>query len=163
MRKLCILALVAFIPLAAFAQSPAAKPADRQDELLKSFKLSDAQIAQVRDIEKTARTTIESDFAHLQLLNSQIKVALLPASGNVDLPAVNKLIDQKAQLRAEMEKAMVAAKVQLTQIMGKDNFDKYFRDLRSRMPRGGGFGMKGRGRGPAGDSPQGGRGEMMGE
>jgi hypothetical protein len=164
MKKLWIAALVTLIPLALFAQAPAAKPGDRQDELLKSFKLSDAQIAQVRDIEKSTRTSLESDFAHLQLLNSQIKVDLLPASGNVELQAVNKLIDQKAQLRAEMEKALVAAKVQLTQIMGKDNFDKYFHDLRARMHKGGGFGMGGRGfgRGPMGDG-QDGRGGMMGE
>jgi len=158
MKRLCIAALVTLIPLAMFAQSPAAKPADRPDELLKSFKLSDAQIAQVRDIEKATRASLEADFAHLQLLNSQIKVALLPASGNVDMPAIDKLIDQKAQLRAEMEKALVGAKVQLTQIMGKDNFDKYFRDLRARMPKGGRGGMKGLGRGQMG-----GRGGMMGE
>lgn len=169
MKKLCIAALVTLIPLALFAQAPADKPADRsadrQTEMLKSFKLSDAQVAQVRDIEKSTRNTIESDSAHLQLLNSQIKVALLPSSGNIDLPAVNKLIDQKAQLRAEMEKALVSAQVQLTQIMGKDNFEKFSRDFRERMPRGGRFEMGGGqfNRGPMGNGPEGNRGEMMGE
>jgi Spy/CpxP family protein refolding chaperone len=169
MKKLCIATLVALIPLAMFAQAPADKPmnrpADRQIELLKSFKLSDAQIAQIQDIEKSTRTILESDSAHLQLLNSQKRVALLPASGNVDLSAINKLIDQKAQLRAEMEKALVSAQVQLTQIMGKEDFDKFFREYRELMPRGDRFGM-GDGefmRGPMGNGPEGKRGGMMGE
>jgi hypothetical protein len=92
-------------------------------------------------------------------------VALLPVSGNVDLAPINKLIDQKAQLRAEMEKALVSARVQLTQIMGKDNFDKFFRELREFMPRGDRFGMGDGGfkRGPMGNGPEGKRGGMMGE
>ena len=168
MKKLCIATLVTLIPLAMFAQAPAEKPtnrpADRQIELLKSFKLSDAQITQIQDIEKSTRTILESDSAHLQLLNSQIKVALLPVSGSVDLSAINKLIDQKAQLRAEMEKALVSAQVQQTQIMGKDNFNKFFREYREFMPRGDRFGMGGGfKRGPMGNGPEGKRGGMMGE
>jgi Spy/CpxP family protein refolding chaperone len=168
MKKLLIAALVTLIPLALFAQVPAAKPmdrpGDRQIELLKSFKLSDAQIAQVQDIEKSTRTATQSDFAHLQLLNAQIKVALLPSSGNPDLQAVDKLIDQKAQLRAEMEKSLVSAKVQLTQIMGKDNFEKFFRTLRMHMPRRGFFAKKGQFRPPMdGDAEGNGGGIMLGK
>jgi Spy/CpxP family protein refolding chaperone len=162
MKKLAIAALAIIIPLALFAQGtpPASKPgdqrADRQVELLKSFKLSDAQIAQVGDIEKATRTTIESDFAKLRLFDSQIRVDLLPATGSPDLAAINKLIDQKSQLRGEMEKTLVAARVQLVQIMGNDNFRKFFRELRERGPRG----MMGQGGPMMGrDSP---RGDRMG-
>ena len=186
MKKMLIALFVTLVPLALFAQAPGVdkqptdrpavdRPAvDRTADLLKSFKLSDAQINQVRDIEKSTRTTIEAEFARLQLLNAQIKVALLPASGNTDLSAINKLIDQKAQLRADSEKALVAAEVQLTQIMGRDNFRKYFREARSGMQREGRFGMGGRGgmggergKGPMGDGQGpdgfGERDGMMGE
>jgi hypothetical protein len=164
MKKLCIATLVTLIPLALFAQqAPADRPADNQSELLKSFKLSDAQIAQVRDIEKSTRSAIQSDLAHLQLLNAQIKVALPPANANPDLQAVDKLIDQKSQLRAEMEKSFVSAEVQLLQIMGKDNFDKYARLYGKRLPRGAflGEGMGRFGRGPMGGSPEGDGGSTM--
>jgi hypothetical protein len=92
-----------------------------------------AQIAQVRDIEKSTRATIQSDLAHLQLLNAKTKVALPPVNANADPQAVDKLIDQKSQLRAEMEKAFALAEVQLQQIMGKDNFDKFFHRYSRRM------------------------------
>jgi hypothetical protein len=133
MKKLLILALVAFVPLALFAQAPAGKSANKEAELLKSFNLGDEQIAQVRDIEKSTMTAVRSDSAHVQLINAQIKVAFLTASTNADLQAIDKLIDQKAQLRADMGKAFASARMQLVQIMGKDNFEKYFLSQRMQM------------------------------
>jgi Spy/CpxP family protein refolding chaperone len=139
MQKLAIVALVALIPLTLFAQAPSSKPTepfrDRQTALLKSFKLSDAQIAQVLDIEKAARSAAQGDFAHIRLLNAEIRVALLPSNANPDLQAIEKLIDQKAQFRADAEKAFTAAKVQLIQIMGNDNFNRLIRVHREHSPK----------------------------
>ena len=52
---------------------------------------------------------VRVDRANIQLLNAQIKVALLPSTANPDLGAVDKLIDQKAELRASMQKVFVSA------------------------------------------------------
>jgi hypothetical protein len=166
MKKLLIMALVSLIPLASFAQAPASKPTvDRQVELLKSFKLSDAQIAQVKDMEKSIRGTVKSDFAHIQLLNAQIKVALLPSNANPDLQAIDKLIDQKTQLRADVEKTLVAAKVQLTQIVGSENCEKLIRMYRMHRPGRHPFSNEGkrmqREGGPLGFAPQTGSGELQ--
>lgn len=141
MQKLVIVALVTLIPLTLFAQVPTSKPMDpyptkdRQMALLKSFKLSDVQIAQILNIEKTTRSAVQGDFAHIKLLNAQIRVALLPSNANPDLQAIDKLIDQKTQFRADAEKAFAAAKVQLTQIMGEDNFSRFLHVHRRHMPK----------------------------
>jgi len=166
MKKWLVMVLVSLIPLASFAQAPAGKPMmDRQAELLKSFKLSDAQIAQVKDMEKSIRNTVEGDIAHIQLLNAQIRVALLPSNANPDLQAIGKLIDQKAQLRADAEKALVSAKVQLTQIVGSENCEKLIRMYRMHRPGRHPFSNDGkrmqREGGPLGFAPQIGGDEML--
>jgi hypothetical protein len=158
MKKVLIAVLVTLIPLAVFAQvqPQANKPMmDRQAELLKSFKLSDAQIAQVQDIEKSMRATAKSDRAHIQLLNAQIKVALLPSNANPDVQAIDKLIDQKTQLRADIEKALVSARLQLTQIMGSENCDELVRMYMMHRSRFGFFPKETKER-----QPEGGRGPM---
>lgn len=89
--------------------------------------LSDTQVSQVMDIQKKTVTTVRQDKVHIRLLKAQMAVALLPA--NVDMPALNNLITQEAQTRADIQKALIGAKVQLRQIMGDETFRKYIRHL----------------------------------
>ena len=142
MKRLLVFAAAILIPALSFAQIPQ----DRGTKLLRDLGLSDAQIAQVQDVENKARTAIKDDLVHLRLLKAQINEAMLPSNAKPDLAAINKLVDQKAQLRGDMEKTFLAAKVQLMGIMGKDSFDKYARVVRREFGMGGfrgGHGMGG--------------------
>jgi hypothetical protein len=79
----------------------------------------------VKEIEKSTLSEVRADRANIQLLNAQIKVALLPSSTSPDLNVIDKFIDQKAELRASIQKAFVASRTKLVQIMGQDTFDSY--------------------------------------
>ena len=120
-----LVVLISFSPV--FAQNANSKLSNREDMIFKSLKLSDTQIAQVQEIEKTVMSEVRTDRANIQLINAQIKVALLPSNANPDLSSVDKLIDQKAALRASMQKELVSAQVKLVQIMGQDTFDSFMR------------------------------------
>ncbi len=111
------------LPTALFAQS---QPS-REAKMLTQFGLTDTQISQVMDIQKKTTTTVRQDRVHIRLLKAQMAEDLLPAK--VDMQAVNDLINQEAQTRADMQKALIGARVQLRQIMGDDNFRLYLRHL----------------------------------
>jgi Spy/CpxP family protein refolding chaperone len=182
MKRILAIAFAALIPLALFAQAAPMAPAMqmhkfREADLLKSFQLSDAQIAQVKAIEQATRTTVKNDMVHLRLVRAQINDLLL-TTDKPDVQAIDKLIDQGTQLRGEMQKALVAARIQLVQIMGKDNFEKYMhfvvRRLRGMMQHrrpmgpwgmglvGGGMGMGPDGQGMGNMMVQGGPGPADG-
>lgn len=112
---LCMLAL----PTVLFAQNQVS----RETRMLKQLGLDDNQVAQVMDIQKKTMTTIRQDRAQLRLLRAQMSQDLLPAKP--DMQAVNDLISKEAQTTADMQKALVGARIQLRQIMGDDNFHKY--------------------------------------
>ncbi|MGA2976469.1 MAG: hypothetical protein ABSF77_14260 [Spirochaetia bacterium] len=116
---LCMLAL----PTVLFAQNQVS----RETRMLKQLGLDDNQVAQVMDIQKKTMTTIRQDMAQLRLLRAQMTQDLLPAKP--DMQAVNDLISKEAQTRADMQKALVGARIQLRQIMGDDNFRAYMRRL----------------------------------
>ncbi len=113
------------LPVALFASSK-----DRETALLKKYGLSDSQITQVFDIQDQMRATIRQDAVQLRLLHAQMEKALLPA--NPDMQEVNGFIDQIAQTRSELMKALVGARVQLRQIIGEQNFPAFSRFLRHR-------------------------------
>jgi hypothetical protein len=58
----------------------------------------------------------------------------------VDMTGVNALVDQMSQARAGMQKALLAARAQMQQVMGADNLQKYMRGMRRalahRFPQG---------------------------
>ena len=120
-RLIAILFLI--LPVALFAQGSK----DRETSLLKKFGLSDAQIAQVFDIQDQTRATIRQDAVQLRLLRAQLDKALLPASP--DMQEVNGYIDQIGQTRSELMKALVGARVELRQIIGEKNFPAFVRFL----------------------------------
>jgi Spy/CpxP family protein refolding chaperone len=120
-----LVVLISFSPI--FAQNLSTNFSNREDVILKSLKLSDTQISQVKEIEKSVMSEVRADRANIQLLNAQIKVALLPSTTGPDLNAIDKLIDQKAALRASVQKALVASQAKLVQIIGQDNFDSFMR------------------------------------
>jgi hypothetical protein len=108
------------IPAALFAQT---QQKDSTKELQR-LGVADAQIAQVLDIQNKTEATVKADMAQIRILQAQIEQALLP-SASVDLKAVNGLIDQAAQIRADMAKAVVAARVQVRQLLGDDTAQAY--------------------------------------
>jgi hypothetical protein len=144
MRKSLFATLVLLVPFALFAQTAtAAKGMDKESDLLRSLKLSDMQISQVKETQKALVAELRSDRAHLQLINAQIKVALLPSSASPDLTAVNNLIDQKAQLRAGMQKAFVSTRLKLIGIMGQDNLNALLRFRHERFVKRAAFSKNG--------------------
>jgi hypothetical protein len=112
-----------FIPLMAFAQNQQSPNA----AALKKLGLSDAQVTQVMDVQKKTQDLVRQDSVSLRLIRDKIDQALLPA--NPDVKAVNGLVDQAAQTRAEMQKALLGARIQLRQIMGDDNYRQYIRSF----------------------------------
>jgi Spy/CpxP family protein refolding chaperone len=130
--------LFLLLPAALFAQSPATPQAPRSQKsqetaLLKSFGLTDAQVAQVFDIQDKTKTTLRQDTVQLRLLRAQMDKALLPDTPNMN--DVNGFITQMAQTRADVMKSLVGARVQLKQIIGTDNFPAYSRFIRQGFDR----------------------------
>ncbi len=143
MKRSFILPLILILPALAVAQSAApsagtgagpgmgAGRMGGENGLLKSFGLTEAQIGQVTAIEKSTRDVVRADLTHIRLVQAQIAEALLPAAP--DAQAINALIDKKGQLRVDIEKNLMSARIQLVKIMGSDDFAKYARSLMGRM------------------------------
>jgi hypothetical protein len=125
MKRLIPLLFVLVLPTALFAQGQPSHEA----KMLSQFGLTDTQISQVMDIQKKTMITVRQDRVHIRLLKAEMAQALLPAK--VDMQAVNDLINQEAQTKADLQKAMVQAKVQLRQIMGDELFYTYERHLKA--------------------------------
>jgi hypothetical protein len=153
MKRVVPFLLVLFLPLAIFAQTPQSA----QMKMLKQLGLNDGQVSQVLDIQGKTMTTARADGVQLRLLRAQLDKALLPASP--DMQAVNGIIAQIGQTRVDLQKTLVAARVQLRQIMGDDNFQVYMRHVRQSFGMAGNMrrGMQGRGFGD-GSGPMGGNG-----
>ncbi len=131
MKRFAVVLLVLLIPLALFAQ---AKQTPEQ-KVLKDMGLSDSQISQIIDIRTSTLTAVRQDAAQIRVLRAQMDKALLAAAASVDVNAVNGLVDQITQTRADMQKKLVAAQLQLRKIMGDDNFRAYERFLHPRNHR----------------------------
>ncbi len=123
MKRLIPFLFLLVLPTVLFAQD---QPSGKTKWLTK-LGLSDNQISQIMDIQKKKMATVMQDRLHIRLLKAQMAIDLLPAK--VDMPAVNDLISQQAQTRADMQKTLVGARVQLRQIMGDDIFHMYVRHL----------------------------------
>ncbi len=128
--KRSFLLLFLLLPAALFAQTAQS----REMQVLKRLGLSGAQATQVLDVQHKAEATVRQDAVQIRLLRAQIDKALLPSS--VDMQAVNALIDQASAARADMQKAIVAARVQMRQLMGDDAARRYFRHIRRELHAG---------------------------
>ncbi len=124
MKRLLPVFFALVLPMAGFAQSAQGPEA----KMLKQLGLTDAQVSQVMDIQGKTRSGVRANAVQLRLLRAQLDKALLPST--VDMQNVNTLITQMGQVRVDMQKALVAARVQLRQIMGDDNFRAYTRYIR---------------------------------
>ncbi len=129
MRRVTAVAVFSllFVPALMFAQTQAA----RDTAALKKLGLSDAQVTQVLDIQNKTQAIVQKDRVSLRLSRDQIDQALLAA--NPDIKAINTLVDQASQTRADMQKALLGARVQLRQIMGADNLQAYMKAIRGRQ------------------------------
>jgi hypothetical protein len=127
MKRFSPFLLVLLLPVAAFAQSQQGPDA----KMLKQLGLNDGQVSQVLDIQGKTETAVRADAVQLRLLRAQLEKALLPA--NADMQSVNGIITQIGQARVDMQKTLVAARVQMRQIMGDDNFRSYTRYTRQEM------------------------------
>lgn len=155
MKRSLFVLLALLVPAIAFSQGMGpgqgmgrGRMAD-ENGLLKGFGLTDAQITQVTTIEKSTRDAVKADMTHIKLVQAQIAEALLPA--NPDASAINALIDKKSQFRTDIEKQLMAARLQLVKIMGSDNYAKFARFVMASMRRPG-FGGR-RMMGPWGPTP----------
>jgi len=122
---MAVFALV--IPAMAFAQGRMGG----ENGLLKGFGLDDTQISQVTAIEKSTRAAVRADFTHIRLIRAQIAEALLPATP--DVQAINALIDKKGELRTDIEKNLMSARIQLVKIMGDENYATFARFVMDRI------------------------------
>jgi len=140
MMRFTLAAALLAIPLALFAQAsgtPQGALQNPERRALVQLGLTDAQVTQVVDIQARTRDAMRQAGAQLRILQAQIDKDML--ANPVDLQAVNALVDQAAQARAGMRKTLLAARAQMQQIMGVDNFLKYMRGVRRalahRFPR----------------------------
>jgi len=124
MKRLLPFLFALILPMAGFAQSSQRPEA----KMLKQLGLTDAQISQVMDIQGKTETSFRANAVQLRLLRAQLDKALLPST--VDMQGVNTLITQMGQVRVDMQKTLVAARVQLRQIMGDESFRAYTRYIR---------------------------------
>jgi hypothetical protein len=136
MKRILPVFFALILPMAGFAQSAQGPEA----KMLKQLGLTDAQVSQVMDIQGKTRTGVRADAVQLRLLRAQLDKALLPST--VDMQGVNTLITQMGQVRVDMQKTLVAARVQLRQIMGDDSFRAYTRYIRRERSAGYGGAMR---------------------
>jgi len=133
MRRFTLAALLALIPLALFAQVQQTP----ERRALQQLGLTDGQVSQVLDLQAKARDALRQSAAQVRVLRAQIDKAML--ANPVDMAAVNALVDQMSQAGAGMQKTLLAARAQMQQVMGVDNFQKYMRGMRRalahRFPR----------------------------
>jgi hypothetical protein len=130
MKRIALTLMLVLLPLALFAQAQQAPGR----KMLQQLGLTDSQISQVLDIQTRTREALRQDAAQTRLLRAQIDKAMV--ANTVDMQAVNGLVDQLAQARAGMQKTFLAARVQLQQIMGPDNFRVYLRHMRQQVVMG---------------------------
>jgi hypothetical protein len=119
------------LPVALFAQVPQ----DAEKGMLQKLGLNDGQVAQVLDIQSKTETTVRQDAAQIRVLRAQMDKALLAPAATVDVKTVNGFVDQIAQSRADIQKTLVGAQLQLRQIMGDTNFRVYERYIRHQIRR----------------------------
>jgi hypothetical protein len=134
MKRFLPVVFALILPMAGFAQSGHGP----EGKMLKQLGLTDAQVSQVMDIQGKTQTSMRANAVQLRLLRAQLDKALLPST--VDMQGVNTLIAQMGQVRVDMQKTLVAARVQLRQIMGDDSFRAYARYIRRHV--GPGMGME---------------------
>ena len=132
MKKITVVALALLTPVVMFAQVPP----DRGTIALKRMGMTDDQVSKITAIVKTAETKVKDDKIHIGLVKAQIKDAILPSTAALDMAAIDRLVDQETQLRADMEKSVLSAEVQLIKIMGRDDFEAYFRLIRAELGMG---------------------------
>ncbi len=113
---------------AAGAPGAAVGPLAQERRALAQLGLTDAQVTQVLDIQTRTRDTLRQGAAQERVLQAQIEKAMLATP--VNLQTVNGLVDQAAQARASMRKTALAARAQLQQVMGIDNYQRYMRGVR---------------------------------
>jgi len=129
MKRLFFILIALAVPFAAFAQGTTT-PQSREAQVLKQqLGLTDAQVSQVLDIQKKTLDQIHRDRVHIRLLQAQIDEDLLATP--VDQGKVNDLVDQIARARADIQKSLIAARIQLQGIIGNDALAAYIRLLRT--------------------------------
>jgi hypothetical protein len=132
MKRITVLALALLTPVVMFAQVPP----DRGALALKRMGMSDDQVTKITAIVKTAETKVKDDKIHIGLIKARIKDAIMPSTAALDMAAIDKLVDQEAQVRADMEKTVLSAEVELIKIMGRDDFESYSRMIRAELGMG---------------------------
>ncbi len=95
--------------------------------------LSDAQIAQVKDLKMNTKKDMIKRDAEIEILALDIKSALY--GDTIDTKAVNTLIDKKYDLKKEKTKVLVGAYAALKEILTKEQKEK-MKDLWKKCEKG---------------------------
>jgi len=144
-KKMIVLALIATFALTTFAAVDAMakgdksgysqhgyKKADMESKLYKKLYfimknqdgigISDAQVDKVMALKLKTKKDLIMKKAEIDVLALDIKAAM--CEDEIDLNAVNALIDKKYDLKKAKTKAIVAASVELKKIITDDQMDK---------------------------------------
>lgn len=120
------------LPMLAFGQTPAYQT--REAALLKQqLGINDGQVAQVVAIQKNTLEEVRTSRVHIRLLQAEIDEALLPHT--VDQSKINGLVDQIATSQADIEKALLDARIRLRSILGQEGLQQYLALTRNHRRR----------------------------
>ena len=100
-----------------------------QDEL----GISDDQLAKIKELKVALKKDLIQKEADIDLVKVDIRSALY--EDEVNLEAVNKLIDQKYETKKSKSKQVVSIIAQLKEILTKDQMDK-LKNLKKKQHRG---------------------------
>lgn len=125
MKKILLVLVALAIPALVFAQSLP----QREAMVLKArLGLDDAQVTRVMAIQNRVRSRVRADVVHIRLERAELAEALLPRK--VDRARIDNLIDRLEHTRAQMQKALIGARIELRQTMGDETLYAYLRFFR---------------------------------
>jgi periplasmic protein CpxP/Spy len=84
-------------------------------KMVESLKLDDSQKAKIKPILDQLKTTVKNDGSQMKDLDQQLNQQV--DSANIDLSAVDSLIDKKSKLIGDIMKAKITAKNQIYAVL----------------------------------------------
>ena len=139
MKKFTIVSLVAFfvitMPTLAYTDGDYKKMKHKDNLETKVFKkvhiimknkdelkLSDKQITEIKNLKVNAKKDLIRKKAEIDVISVDIKSKLWDET--IDVSGINKLVDQKYDLKKEKTKSLIAAYAELKKILSKEQKEK---------------------------------------
>lgn len=102
-----------------------AKVFKKADIIMKNkdkLKLSDNQITEIKNLKVNAKKDLIRKQAEIDVISLDIKSKLWDET--IDVTGINKLVDQKYDLKKEKTKSLIAAYAELKKILSKEQKEK---------------------------------------